>query len=786
MLHTAGDDEDELPLEINDYSQATAFERCVGRLEALFRKWQRGEDVNSNGEGEGEIECKGTAYQVYLKKRCAGSSQKSDHHVRVMEDLMCSSFDFTEPVGIDTTDSEMIPLYFGVQEFIQIVPVRSSASHEEILSAASLAVSSLQVPIPVLVPSKTAHQGLANTRNCTVRFATEIVRSPPEHCSTLEGILDTFYLNIGLRTSLEGEGMHVATRFRYIQPGYRLSEWYNVMSPEHSPFMSDTDPVKRIFTELIWPDTIETGLIDNRVWSTFNLQDPPVVKMRVLQKDRHDKTYRITESIRALVDILSDLEHNMDSESDEGRPYISRALRSSSFHPPWAHSKSAGESLVGNLAGFDPDLRMTLERETKQKCQFIVDKAFSPQPLTEKGSEAIRSVLDKLAFLAAGSLSTVPEFKILQKLFAEKVIECWKSLTEVNGVSGDGKIDWGAPMLTQKIELLNFCITAVTQADGYHTPDEDEVDVGFQIPQNLQLRTNGCRGDDQSYELSDLPPDVITSDMMSFKHANVNTIHDNNSDDAFNFFLKWWSPDRDLSSSPQIKMLWDAAQPMAAFDQPKLLDFTNVAKRTLRWIEEMDLDVWVHTLVHHAIVSGAKIMKGSVYGNRLSYISGEIENFGKEFRQECNEGYKTTRPKLNYEAILENFEGIEELLCLAASLLDRYHLPVSKAEDSVKVIHVVNRLLASQDFLQISPSDWEIISLATLPANPNGTLDNIREPDSREFIIRCIGDRPAVAPTSLGMYQNRDPSIEPCTHRMYVSMKEGEFRLCTALSENLY
>ena len=779
------DDEEETPLEINDYSQATEFERCVGRLEALLRKWQRGEEVDSNGGGEGYIECGGIEYHIRYKRKSICGDKKSDHGVTIMEDLMSSNFDFAEPLTAEAVDEAIIPLHFGVQEFIQINPLKSSTtSHTEILSAATLAASSLQIPIPVLVSSRKGHSGLANTRNCTVRFSTETVRSPPEHCSTLEGILDTFYLNIGLRTSLEGEGMHVVTRFRYAQSGYRLSEWCNVMSPEHSPFMSDTDPIRKIFIDLIWPDTIETGLIDNRVWSTFNLQDPPMVKMKLLQKERCDKTYKITESIRALVDILSDLECT-DSDSDEGRPYISKGRRSVAFHPPWIYNKSAGESFVGNLAGFDPDSRGTLERETKVKCQNIVDKAFSSQPLTDKSSVDSASVLERLAFLAVGSLSTEVEYRILQKLFLQKISEYWESLTEIPGVGVDGKIDWGVPLLTQKVQLLNYCIVAATQADGYHTPDDEEQSK-YHIPQNLQLRTNGCRDEENSYEITSsklhLPADVITSDMMSFKHANASV----NSEEAFDYFIKWWSPHHEnLSSHPQIQNLWEAAVPAASCNQLNLNDFTGRATNVLGWIENMELDMWVHSLVHHAIIAGAKIMKGSVFGNRVTFISGEIDNFMKDFHLKCSTGYVSERPKLNYDDICQEFEGLEELLCLAASLLDRYHLPVTKPEESVKVIHVVNRLLASQSSLMISPSDWEVISLATLPA-PDGAPNSTRDPDSREFIVRCIGDRPAVAPTALGMYQNKDPTIEPCTHRMYVSIKEGEFRLCTTLSENLH
>eukprot|EP00755_Sulcionema_specki_P034698 Sspe_Gene.103443::Locus_79256_Transcript_1_1_Confidence_1.000_Length_1109::g.103443::m.103443/K18270/RAB3GAP1; Rab3 GTPase-activating protein catalytic subunit len=312
----------EEPLEINDYSQATDFERLVGKLEVRLRGWcQRKEDLEevdgayAKGIMAGEYDGEHFLLKYYhyyteglstpvVKGGCEASVVAMKHFLEPDWDFSCKATD--------------IERWFGPHQFAVIEPAEgedlTSTTAQSLFNALVLAAGMLTVRIPCFVwedPDALSVNGYSSTAHCVTRYRMEVRDTIPDHCRNLEGLMDLFYLNLGLRTNVEGEGMAVATRFTYALDSYNTLEWQHLMSVtldtmfQHRILSWGTrhDPVEILVAALQWPSAIDQGVVDNRVWSAFDPLDPPKAFLSIDVREEDDDDFRLTELVRLFADM---------------------------------------------------------------------------------------------------------------------------------------------------------------------------------------------------------------------------------------------------------------------------------------------------------------------------------------------------------------------------------------------------------------------------------------------------------------------------------------------------
>ncbi|KAJ9451152.1 Rab3 GTPase-activating protein catalytic subunit [Diplonema papillatum] len=372
-------------LEINDFSQQTDFEKSAAAIETVVRQWMRGD----RDELEAEVAVKGCAMRLSYAgaEGPEEAGEPPEPSFALMQGLGNAKLDFA------TDGLPPLHQYFGVTRFILLEPSDPSASFDADTAASvlTLAAASAGARIPAFLclpkpkhrmDTHPGYQGYAMTNNCIVRFQSQVLPTVPEHCKTLGEVLDLFYLNLGLRTTFEGDGMAVSTRFSYRKPCYTNAEWARLVSIMNKsgasgfeePWGSFVDPVESITARLLWPATGEAGMIDNSVWSVFDVKDPPTVKLATTWRGTSG---RLTELARQACDIgLDALVFSREGVGGNGTTFreARRFLSKKRRKPGWLVQQGIVDILAGPV--LDPDKDSHSYRDTLRMCESAIEAAW--------------------------------------------------------------------------------------------------------------------------------------------------------------------------------------------------------------------------------------------------------------------------------------------------------------------------------------------------------------------------------------------------------------------------
>eukprot|EP01064_Diplonema_japonicum_P037052 TRINITY_DN8582_c2_g2_i2.p1 TRINITY_DN8582_c2_g2~~TRINITY_DN8582_c2_g2_i2.p1 ORF type:complete len:824 (+),score=107.41 TRINITY_DN8582_c2_g2_i2:99-2570(+) len=816
---------EEEPLEINDYSQATGFEKCCGQVEGVLREWKR------EGKG-GEVETvmlNGEELVVRYYRSGKGDT---------MRDILLADHDFAEQTEEHTR-------LYGVTTYVVIESLNGHASSEELLSILNLAAAGADFYIPCFA----GQIGISATPHFSTSFHAESRPEAPPNCTTLEELMDLFYLNLGLQSTLDGDGMRVTTRFTYHNKGYSPAEWEHLISVVNEGKLewgTVCDPIVGMDTELIWPVASEAGLIDNNVWSAFDLLSPPVARLSL--RFSTNPRPRLTENLRKFADLILESTYKRGESGPLVPPpsyYISDTRRNAS----WA---STASSLIGNIAMhaagpyYDPQRDSDLKNSLEKKCLCIVEKCCQ-----QDESYGAASLLSRLSLEAAVSFDSLRDVQVLWLVFVEFLETRWEEKKPIPFTQCEGEIDWDLPLVEQKIILLNFCIKQVSECresspstpeakegwgsgsddDFFGTPLEDgdmeKEGNGWEVPEiNLQSdtieektrflfkdatcvvcipftqqpcpATSDCVEKTQQ-EMASLGSSRIASDIRESYHtealkSDMEAFKAANQSDHLILadFIQWHSPrDIDLSNkkdflsermsvsgNPWVK-LWNEAKPVPAREQAPLFNPAAKGQTAMGWLRNTEIPDVVRCMADKVILGIYDCLSVSSYGKRL----GSVKAMSDSVRKEILCILKTENSdRERYTKASDALEKLEVCISTATSLLDRVMIFVTKSEDAATALEIADCFTHASS-CTLTKSQWEVLRRVALPiSGADGNLEQVREPDRREFIIRCVCDRPPLDFGQPAMPPN--PDVEPCAQRLYVSLGNDEFKLSMSLSEN--
>ncbi|XP_072752258.1 rab3 GTPase-activating protein catalytic subunit [Anoplolepis gracilipes] len=299
----------------HDFTTVSEWEVFIARLEEIMHEWKlshakiaaplkSGDFLNCQWDEVSEkinfADVEFLLKHYKLKKEddeedVINSQEDSDEEwIPCQKDALDKSNDFAR-----LNDNCMeIARYYGVREFLVLMPVRKAGLTDEtrikiLLSSLTIATNNANCYIPALVQVQELWQkmylGYCAGKGTSVNLDMVHLKKVPPHCKYLTGLLALFKQKIGEGCGVKLDSVMVSVRFSYLLKDWTNSTWtqeppdFDFMQGEtlgvaelgKLPFGATFDPVGELHLFTTWPEMSDNVVVDSEGYSDLEPQLAP-------------------------------------------------------------------------------------------------------------------------------------------------------------------------------------------------------------------------------------------------------------------------------------------------------------------------------------------------------------------------------------------------------------------------------------------------------------------------------------------------------------------------------
>uniref|UniRef100_A0A8D8F6G2 Rab3 GTPase-activating protein catalytic subunit n=1 Tax=Culex pipiens TaxID=7175 RepID=A0A8D8F6G2_CULPI len=501
-----------------DFTTASDWEIFNARLEEIFHEWKLSYGQGSIGGRLGRNELSSCEWVVVKEKiqfaDCeldvvryradvlvgeAGEVDGESAECQAFVDLMANENDYcvVESGAGEGTGLHPVAQWYGLREFVVVVPVKSSINNESqiriLMSSIHIAVaeSGCDVPVFVQVLDKVQNVFLGVCEFRSIRLSFDIVHlhiTPPT-CRYLSGLLEVFKGKVGVPYM---DPVAVSVRFTYslnkfLSSAFLTSKTIPFLDSEEDsigenfslPFGVAVDPVSELILHATWPHVADNVVIDSQTYSDFDPLSAPNWSLRARFEDSPvcymsdciQEFLQITDSRRAITEYFPELAYGA-TQNIEGTKALERLTESkiptlSSVIPGIAGSTSKPDTpkldgpLKDNLL---KEMLYYLFPDAEQTALHAYNLPSPGQvefdPLRIKSAAAPDSLVHRLATLLAVCNTYYGGKRAVAQLWAEFAQEMRyrvERCIQIPGIAA-GFPDSRTCLLHQKLQMLNICM----------------------------------------------------------------------------------------------------------------------------------------------------------------------------------------------------------------------------------------------------------------------------------------------------------------------------------------
>ena len=273
--------EEEVPLEIIDYSCETPFEEQVSSVEKFLR-------TKGAAALEADKPCVLAHTYTSLPPGGTGEDEGFGRKVTVQLFVKCSR------------SSHTVVEVFNVETFLIISHDSTAyriAESNHLLSTLCCSAEACRLPIPCFVPTGDIYRqtflGRSHAGEFCTRYTMSAASSCPPQCASLSGILDLFHLNVGLQSRVPpDEAVLVDYVAQYAVDTFSQEDWEEVLMTENEhltirchpsqSFGTYVDPIRSLLLDISWQKMDERNIVETTVRSSFDpYRNPTHVHLHV-------------------------------------------------------------------------------------------------------------------------------------------------------------------------------------------------------------------------------------------------------------------------------------------------------------------------------------------------------------------------------------------------------------------------------------------------------------------------------------------------------------------------
>ncbi|KAL0478083.1 RabGAP [Acrasis kona] len=807
--------EQESVFDIHDFSTASDFEKLIDNLEQIIQEWTKEFFQWKKNSKQGHAFIKqesikycGSKYEVVYCNWNGNNTEnfeedaQDDSFGAIERTLLDDSGDFssfchqfTRWYGIDefmllscTDASKNIRQVFPIHEplVLKNAPKVSLSETKMLQSAMSVALdntplrmnkqdSNWSVPVFVTVnkPQDDEHFGKWRSGQTIVRLRSEVVRtSVPPLYTKVSGLMDLFCLSMGRHLTLRDllGRVTLSAQYTYIINGSTWNDSFEEVDLCVSKYYISTT----FHTDMQTIESSHTELLDVNKSEEFKIRAALNNKFSAIRSEQ-------------LEHLINDI-------------YVD-AMKDVSKMEPDTCSPSSDGSLLGKLA-IAPNTAQIKEQSIEEDFKSeeiynMIHDMFDLEKLNtfDQHSKPLGKSCQRGSLISrfchyAIRLEQWDEVRQLWKIFVKVLNEFWEeacseSLETSTPRTNDfqyipytkNEIDWASCLLEQKVNMLNICCSAQASKSNQNVKQVENVirlnngkKIKIPTTQKAPSKTEDMIMEEQM-ALSKLDADTRTlvqsaslkSDMQAFKSVNDEHV-------TFEDFLSWYSP-RDVLEDGSLSLrmqqegnvwhkTWEQSLPVGVQYQKSLFEHEKQAEIVVHELETLDIANYIIQIMYCSFAT-------------LYY---DLEAYWNEFIQ----GINVTIPSVT-SALKDLHKDLENVLSSQSmtsshpfadlcSKFSKVESLISQAVSHVKIFGglpscdlLIRNLLQnpSREFILKGDQDRDHILAIIRPT-----------PDAREYKFRCMAPRPYL-------------SSKHSAQSMYVMYSNEEFRICTALSEQI-
>ncbi|XP_039279363.1 rab3 GTPase-activating protein catalytic subunit [Nilaparvata lugens] len=530
-----------------DFTTASEWEIFIARLEEIIHEWK----LSSNSANllkplkSGQLSSKNwaskcenilfadfqftiTRYSVTdedggetLDSENLRDNDDENVKLQALEDMMHNDNDFIPVVCNDNNSHpHVLARLYSLREFIVINPASSAMAKyitEEskikiLLSSICIAINNCSCEVPVFIqalePWRNFYLGLCEGRGIRAEFEMVHLKKIPQDCKHLTGLLNVFKSRLGLISGTEVEPVRVSAKFTYSLTDWTSYAWsqeppnFELLQGEIGveelgtlPFGASMEPVSELMLHAVWPDFLETALVDSQAYSDLEplratnwfVSARMVDEPACLLSEYMFEIIELCRSQHSMHEFLGDfMQHDsgptltapLDVLTESKVPSIGKVI-GQSFGQSKRDKSSRGpisnDMLMPILYFLFPDADNSQD-SVRSPYPETIGNAVNREPNMAENvigngfkSAPIDGLVWRLAVVMAHTVHTLGGTKAAAHLWYEFCQELrfrWNNGIKIPGVA-PGFPDLKMCLLNQKLQMLNCCIerrNAVTNA----------------------------------------------------------------------------------------------------------------------------------------------------------------------------------------------------------------------------------------------------------------------------------------------------------------------------------
>ncbi|XP_066597838.1 rab3 GTPase-activating protein catalytic subunit [Prorops nasuta] len=550
----------------HDFTTASEWEIFIARLEEIIHQWKlpntkygpplkKGDYVKCEWE-ENEEKVNFADFEFILKhfklklddvEDVGNTSEESEN-----ESTQCQrdAMDIANDFACLEKDHLVIVRYYGVREFLVLVPIKRGAITDEtrikiLLSSLAIAVNNANCEIPILVQVQEQWQKMylginVGKSTCTHLDMVHLKRIPP-HCKYLTGLNALFKQKIGEGVGIRLNTIMASVRFSYLLKDWTSSTWtqdppdFDFMQGETLgvadlgtlPFGAILDPIGELHLYTTWPQVSENVVVDSEGFSDLEPQLAPMwsVQVKMVPKPACLLNEYLTEFLclcsnkKTMNDLLGDTVTILNEDEQS----LSSALNILTESRIPTLSSVVGKANLKRKKNIDGPIVEELllpilyylfpDADQNSKTPYGDMNTYNVEDDQWKGVKtcAKDSLLWRLAIVAAHCSHSLGGPGALAQVWFEFVQEIrfrWERNILIPGVGSGFPDSVRTCLLHQKLQMLNCCIerkkAREESAKKPQSMDLDDFDTESDEEEFFE-----CSSEEQTMDNSQLPKPVI-------------------------------------------------------------------------------------------------------------------------------------------------------------------------------------------------------------------------------------------------------------------------------------
>ncbi|XP_012275446.1 rab3 GTPase-activating protein catalytic subunit [Orussus abietinus] len=504
----------------HDFTTATEWEVFIARLEEIIREWKLPQtkigpplksgdflnlswDENVENLHFADVEFSLKHYKLKVENVSNvedGSDSDEEDSVETKTQCQIDCLDTSNDFLTLTERHLELANYFGIREFIILVPTKQLAISDEtrikiLVSSLTIASHNAHCEVPAFVqihePWQKFYLGISVGQGIRTHFEMVHLKKVPPHCRCLNGLLALFKQKIGESCGIRLDPTLVSIRFSYLLKDWTNSTWtqeppdfdflqgktLGVAELGKLPFGATLDPVGELHLFATWPQMLEYVIVESE---TFSDLEPPLAPEWSVQVSMVPSPacllgeylrdfLQLCYNQKTIVELLGDDVNNANDDINRLRSALNVLTASKIPTLSDVVGKATARKRTNTEGPITEELLLPIiyflfpDADEDSKTPYDDNDAYSIDEDQWKGvkSSAVDGLVWRLAIVAAHCTQSFGGAAALAQLWHEFVQEIrfrWEKSISIPGVGPDFPDCVRTCLLNQKLQMMNCCI----------------------------------------------------------------------------------------------------------------------------------------------------------------------------------------------------------------------------------------------------------------------------------------------------------------------------------------